>query len=272
MSSPVQLAVSAFAAVQLASAPSPGGDAKLRHELEALRSRRVLFGHQSVGANVLDGLQRLANEAGVTIRIVETRSAAEVPAGAFGHVRVAENGNPSMKLESFSRAFDGSGARAPDIAFVKFCYVDVGPGTDVAALFARYRATLKDLAARHPATTFVHVTVPLTSVQAGTKAFAKQLLGRAPTGWAENARRDDFNGMLREAYQGKEPIFDLARVEAMHPDGAIETATFEQRSVPALVPAFTTDGGHLNAEGQLRAARELVSVLAAIPAGRPAAR
>jgi lysophospholipase L1-like esterase len=36
-------------------------------------------------------------------------------------------------------------------------------------------------------------------------------------------------------------------------------------SAPALTPAFTDDGGHLNAAGRLRAARELVSVLAGLP-------
>jgi hypothetical protein len=115
----------------------------------------------------------------------------------------------------------------------------------------------------------MHVTAPLTIAQGGLKAGLKKLLGRVPYGVAENRRREEFNALMRQAYQGKEPIFDLARIESTAPDGTAVTVDWEGTASPAMVAAYTDDGGHLNTAGKLRAARELVSALAAIPA-RPA--
>jgi len=44
-----------------------------------------------------------------------------------------------------------------------------------------------------PAVTFVHVTVPLTIVQTGAKAWLKRRLGKAPWGEQENVVRHRFN-------------------------------------------------------------------------------
>jgi hypothetical protein len=152
-----------------------------------------------------------------------------------------------------------------EVALVKFCYVDFSADTDAKALFARYRASIDVLRSRHPGTTFVHVTAPLTEVQGGAKGLLKRLLGRAPYGTVENVRREEYNALLRETYGGREPIFDLARIESVAPDGTAVTTQWKGRVVPAMAPVFTEDGGHLNAAGKLRAARELVSVLAALP-------
>ena len=93
----------------------------------------------------------------------------------------------------------------------------------------------------------------------------KSLLGRPLGGVAENARREAYNALLRQAYQGREPVFDLARVESTRPGGGAVTASWDGRPVAALAPELTDDGGHLNAEGRRRAARALLDVLAAIP-------
>lgn len=235
-------------------------DPSLRAELEALSKRRVFFGHQSVGTNVIDGLRQLAARERVSLRIADVGTG--IPAGTFAHAFVAENGQPRTKLQSFSAAFESGAAASAEIALLKLCFVDIKADTDVAALFAEYQATLARLRARHPGTVFVHVTVPLTTVPGGAKASLGRLLGRAPPELLENARRDEYNALLRKAYEGSEPLFDLARVESLRPDGSAEAIEWNGRKVPALVPAFSDDGGHLNAEGQRRAARELVAVLA----------
>jgi hypothetical protein len=250
------------------SAPARGAeDPRLRADLVELSHRSVFFGHQSVGRNLLDGVKVLAERSGVPVRIVETASIAGVPPGTFAHGAMPENGNPLLKLQSFEKALAASAADGVDIALVKFCYVDIEAGTDVPALFAAYQSTLASLKARYPRTTFVHVTSPLTTVQGGIKAFVKRLLGRPPAGVAENARREEFNALLRQATRGKEPLFDLALAESTRPDGRPETFEWNGRPVPALVPAYTSDGGHLDGEGRLRAARLLISVLASAPSG-----
>lgn len=246
-------------------------DAGLNADLERVAPRRILFGHQSVGANVLDGIQQLAQSAGVPLRITEASTATKVGAATFGHVPVAENGNPLKKFESFEVAM-GQESTSLDIALVKLCYVDFSADTDAKALFAKYRETISRLRSRHPGTTFVHVTAPLTDVQGGPRALAKRLVGRAPYGVLENMRRNEYNELIRQTYSGREPIFDLARVESSEPDGRPVTVDWNGKTIPALAPQYTNDGGHLNAVGRLHAARELISILAAVPERIPAAK
>jgi hypothetical protein len=250
-----------------ACARSVASDAStLRGDLEVVAQRRIFFGHQSVGENVLEGLRRLAAREGVALRIVEAGSAAAVPAATFGHGRMAANGQPSLKLRSFRAALDAGAPGDGDVALLKFCYVDFTGGTDVAGLFAEYQATMAELKGRHPRTTFVHVTAPLVAVPGGVRQSLRSLLGRPPPPQiAGNARRDEFNALLRRAYGGREPVFDLARIESTRPDGTAETVEWQGRSVPAMVGRYTDDGGHLNAEGQLRVAGALAAALAAIP-------
>jgi hypothetical protein len=65
-------------------------------------------------------------------------------------------------------------------------------------------------------------------------------------------------------------VFDLAAIESTRPDGGRETFEVEGRQVPALVPAYTDDGGHLNGPAAERVARQLVALLATVPlAERP---
>lgn len=96
------------------------------------------------------------------------------------------------------------------------------------------------------------------------KALVKRLLGRHPYGTVENVRREEYNALLRAAYLGREPFFDLARVESTAPGGAPVTVDWGGRPAPALAREYTDDGGHLNAAGRLRAARELLEVLGGI--------
>jgi hypothetical protein len=234
----------------LATVDGAAADLSLRSELERIARLRVFFAHQSVGANLLDGLQTLSEREGLPVQL--------------HHMLVPENGDPLKKLRSFEQAME---ARAGlDVALLKFCYVDIKADTDARALFAQYRATMERLRAMHPGTTFVHVTLPLTDVQGGIKALAKRALGRHPYGTIENLRREEYNALLRAEYRGREPIFDLARVESTAPDGSAVRMTWRGSAAPAMAPEYTDDGGHLNGAGKLRAARELVSVLAAAAA------
>lgn len=263
------LAVVAIGTTTTATARATDVDASLRSELDRVAQRRIFFGHQSVGDNLLDGVKQLATMVGAPVNVVEVKTASAVEPAMIGHALIPENGEPLKKLKSFEQAM-GSKSTSLDIAFMKFCYVDFTAETNATALFESYRSTLDALQAKNPRTTFVHVTAPLVVVQSGTKARLKRLLGKAPYGTLENMRREEYNTLLRQAYQGRAPIFDLARIESTAPDGRLEAVEWKGRVVPAMVAEYSDDGGHLNAAGKLRAARELVSVLAEIPV-RPAA-
>jgi lysophospholipase L1-like esterase len=264
------LGLAIFAGVTVPGEAAAAQDAKLRAELEQLSRRTVFFGHQSVGENLVAGLERLAQAEGQPLRLVRAEAGTPIKPGTFAHGLIPKNGQPLMKLESFERAVAEQGP--VDVAFMKFCYVDIGAKTDVRALFSAYQATVARLEAKHPNTTFVHVTVPLHTVQTGPKAIVKSILGKNTTGVVENARREEFNELLRDATRGKAPLFDLARIESTRPDGQTETAQWEGKPVRALVPAYSNDGGHLNDAGKERAARELVSVIAAVPLQKPSAQ
>ena len=240
---------------------SQAAPTSLRADLERIARERIYFGHQSVGANILDGLKELSGAVGVPLQIAEVPRAANLSGAGVGHVFVAENGDPLRKLTSFKAAL-GEGSSA-DIARLKFCYVDITADTDAPALFAAYRRTIDELRAKNPQTTFVHITLPLTTVQTGPKAWVKRVLGRAPYGTIENVKREQYNTLLRRTYAGREPVFDLARLESIAADGTQATVTWNGVVAPAMVSSYTDDGGHLNRVGRLRAAQELVAVLAA---------
>ena len=240
------LRLTLMAALFASSTVLYAADAALRADLQRLSHERVYFGHQSVGANILQGVKELSAAAGVPLFIKDEF--------------VPENGDPKRKLESFKKSV-GAGSRY-DVALVKFCYVDIDADTDAAALFDRYRIALNELRATNPRTVFVHATLPLTTVQSGPKAWMKRLLDRAPYGTVENVRRDQYNRLLRATYAGREPIFDLARIESTTPDGKLVTVTWDGVTAPVMAPEYTDDGGHLNALGRTRAAREFIAVLA----------
>ena len=233
----------------------------LKADLQAVSTQRIFFGHQSVGDNLLDGVRLLAKEAQVPLNIVEVNTALALPANTLGHAHVADNTQPLKKLASFEQALGKQPAKL-NIALLKFCYVDIDLGTDVKQLFGAYQQTVNRLKTAHPGTTILHVTTPLTTVQTGWKATVKSWLGKPPYGAQENLKREEYNQLLRQAYGQKEPLFDLARIETLQPDGQPNLMTWKNQLVPALVPAYSDDGEHLNAVGQRHAARALLAALA----------
>jgi lysophospholipase L1-like esterase len=208
------------------------------------------------------GLEDLAEAAQQQLTI-SRGVGSDVPSGNFRHQKVGANRKPLTKLSAFESALGDQ--TSADVALLKFCYVDVEPATDVAALFAAYEETLARLEAKHPHATFVRATVPLRTFQRGAKATLKKLLGR-DTGERANESRERFNALVRTAAaRANAPIFDIARLLSTRPDGSTEEVEWQQRRVPGLVASYTDDGGHLNLLGRQRAARELAAVLAAAP-------
>jgi len=242
--------------------PAPKEEGSLRDELAAIARLRIFFGHQSVGSDILSGLQSLSAREDFSLRIAAVASAGGVEAGTLGHTAISRNGAPLEKLESFAAAFDGVQS-APDVAFMKFCYVDFSESTDPVGLFARYRETIAHLQARHPSTKFVHVTVPLTAEEPWPKRWMKRILGRA-TAFTLNAVRERYNDELRRTFGGREPIFDLARIESTDSAGRPVLIGAGAGAVHMLAPEYTEDGAHLAAVGQVTVARSLVGFLAGL--------
>jgi hypothetical protein len=229
----------------------------------ALASKRIWFGHQSVGADIMNGVTDLSRERAVPLsEPVETRDPGRIAKPSIAHALNGENEKPDTKIRAFSEFVSEELHGDVDIAFFKFCYVDIEPETDVKALFSDYQAAMGALKAQYPNVRFVHVTSPLTAVQPGWKVALKRLLGRPQKDYAANARRDDFNRLLLAEYQGKEPVFDLARAESTYPDGSRHEFELDGKRYPALIDGYSYDGKHLDEQGRRWVAAHLLVELA----------
>jgi hypothetical protein len=229
-----------------------------------LASKKIYFGHQSVGFNIIEGMQDLIKEHGqINLHITRTTStefALRTP--VFAHSEIGRNGNPHSKVEEFVRIIEARGDAEVDLAFFKFCYADFDHATDVNGVFEYYRTTMSRLKRLHPSTTFVYVTVPLVSMNEGFKDWAKRILGRSIKDPYANVKRNQFNDLLRTELGGKELIFDLAGIESTFLDGRRASFTNAGKTYDALVPDYTNDGGHLNEAGRRIVAEQFLVFLA----------
>jgi hypothetical protein len=237
---------------------------------DRLAQARVFFAHQSVGENIIDGLVSMQEGDGPRrLNVMELGGAASVPGPSFLHARLGVNGDPRSKTDAFVRALEGGLGERVDIAFQKYCFVDIEASSNVDAIFDYYRASIDRLENEFPHVTFVHVTAPVTAVESGPKALIKKLIGRTPDNYADNFARERFNERLRHEYGGRRPLFDLAALEASRDRSAPERVTLGGTTGYALLPEYTSDGGHLNEPARKRVASALLSFLSGVLDSRP---
>lgn len=233
--------------------------------VRALARRRIYFGHQSVGGNIVAGLEQLLRDRpDIGLKIVQTHEASVLAGPAFVHFYAGRNTDPASKNADFQHVLDGRPRPDSAIAMLKYCFVDMTDSTDPAALFAAYQKTIAEVRAKHPDVTIVHVTMPLMTVESAPKAWAKRLLGRTPERDLE-VKRNAYNALVRRAYAGKEPLFDLAAFESTHADGRRSFFVTGGDTVYTLAREYTWDGGHLNDRAERLAAERLLATLAALP-------
>jgi hypothetical protein len=224
---------------------------------------KIFFGHQSVGFNIIDGIEDILRDSPQhVLRIVETRDAESFKTPILAHTRIGENTKPISKIDDFASAIEGGIGNNADVAFFKFCYVDITKTSDVKAIFDYYKSRMQRLEEAYPGTAFVHVTVPLTTIPKGPKAWLNKMLGRSADDIEDNIKRNEFNDMMRTAYEGKKPFFDLAKIESIYQDGTYDNYSYGGGSYRAMVPLYTTDGGHLNELGRVIVAQQLLVLLA----------
>lgn len=252
----------AFEGRGLAGEPNKGIASLSDKALEKLALAKIYFGHQSVGSNIMEGVKDLmGQDPRLKLKIEETANPAASQGWVFSHGPVGQNENPASKIDDFAGKINaGVGGRA-DIAFFKFCYIDVMADRNIDELFSHYQKTMGELKKIYLQTTFIHVTVPLTIVQTGPKVFIKKMIGRAPGGFLDNANRNEYNRKLRQAYGGKEPIFDLAQIESTYPDGTRATFDWQGQTYERMISEYGRDGRHLNEPGRQRVAEQLLVFL-----------
>jgi len=222
-------------------------DDTLKADLETLRGAHVFFGHQSVGANILEGLRTLSREAGIIVEIEE--------AG------VGENGKPASKFEDFARRAENAPTGSLQLLLVKLCFADFAPDTEVAPLIEAYKSAVARVRKAQPSARIVHVTPPLFRPPSGWKTSVKRMLGKSLWEEQSNARNAEFRERLRAAFPD-ESFFDLATLESTRPDGSQERYEVDGKPVAMLWPGFASDEGHLNETGQRVVAKAFAHTLA----------
>lgn len=231
---------------------------------EKLAQKKIYFGHQSVGNNIIEGIKELMNKyPEIKLNIVRTTDPVDFKGGIFTHSSIGKNDAPKSKIDSFEDLMKKKIDGKVDIVFFKFCFADIIGTTDVNDVFKSYRNTLSELKKLYPKTTFLHVTVPLVTTNKSIKARFKRMLGKKDIWFYDgNIKRNELNRLILDEYSGREPVFDLAEVESTYPNGRREIFKEGSNIYYAMVPEFTEDAGHLNEEGRKRAAEQLLILLA----------
>jgi hypothetical protein len=109
--------------------------------IKALDSKKVFFGHASVGYNVIEGIENIKANSDrfklITVQELKENVVADKP-GIY-HAKNGKNSFPKTKVEAF-RTFLEENKRGSqfDIAFFKFCYVDIHKESNVQEIFDYY--------------------------------------------------------------------------------------------------------------------------------------
>ena len=231
---------------------------------EKLSEKKIFFGHQSVGNNIIAGIQDLMEEyPQIKLNIVETNDPSRFKVGIFAHSRVGKNVDPKSKIDEFVGFVDKGIGKRGDAAGLKFCYVDIKENTDINSLFDEYKSGIEKIRKDHPDFTVIHFTGPLTVSKTTWKTKLKKLIGKKDIWeYADNVKRNKYNEMLLKEYQGKDPILDIAGIESTKPDGSRQSFELDGVTYYSMFPEYTKDGGHLNDIGRKMVAEQFLLMLA----------
>lgn len=233
-------------------------------DLATLKSARVFFGHQSVGENIINGLQELARQSQQYLSILDLESyLAEHQSGCMVHTPIGQNLKPLTKCEDFERIIDQELSDKIDYALLKFCYIDINRESVVTELFAEYRKSMDGLIQRHPDITFIHTTAPLRHSPGGAGVWVREMLGRPNNSKLDNCKRNEFNRLLLDTY-GDTRVVDIARAQSTYTNGRRESFRMDGEDYYALIGNYTSDGGHLNELGRRQVAQAFAQDLARI--------
>jgi hypothetical protein len=228
--------------------------------IEKALQKRVYFGHQSVGDNILDGLSEIFSRHKVKLNINEFSADDKGNDYFIIHSKIGKNGDAYSKMESAKNEINQLKGRI-DTALIKFCYIDIDEKTDTTKVFESYKKMIKEIKQSQPSLRIIHSTIPLTTTQKGVKAFLKSLIGKPVGEVGPNIKRNEYNSLIRKEY-GKAAIFDIAEIESTMPDDRIATFNKDGKEYPELVKDYTDDGGHLNSVGKEIAGQALILAIA----------
>jgi hypothetical protein len=226
---------------------------------------RTFFAHQSVGADILAGIEQLTRDGSHVARVLDLASPSVEPDLTHSlviiHQRIGANREPLTKIAGFRAVLDAKHRPEIDVAVLKFCYVDITTQDEAETLWRHYETAIEELSTAHPGVRLIHCTVPLRSLPEGPYAWLRRSLGHWHPAIAANRARDWFNRQLRERFGGGDRLFDLAALESRRANGKPCELMDAGMRVPSLAREWTYDGGHLNERGRTMAAAAFLELL-----------
>ncbi|MDA9762190.1 hypothetical protein N9C84_03875 [Desulfobacterales bacterium] len=231
-----------------------------------LADKKIYFGHQSVGNNIMDGVEEIMKEyPQIQLKIDKTVDIPDFKKANFIHnPNLGKNKYPDLKIDAFSDVINTEFGNKVDMAFFKFCFADIKSKSDVNKIFDDYKQSMSKLENRYSETVFIHLTVPLlTRENKSFKNWIKKIFGKNDAYFANehNIKRNEFNEMMRAEYEREETLFDVAKIESIKSDGTRETFTDGGKRYFALSSEYTSDGGHLNEAGRKLVAEQFLLFL-----------
>lgn len=242
----------------------PAGTAS--DDLAKARQMRMLFGHQSIGANIISGIDSLyADAQQPKLKIVESSQRVDDRGPFLQHALIGNNGDPVGKIDAFAAILDGGAAETVEVAMMKLCYIDFVADTDVDALFDNYTKTLDALETKYPNVIFLHATAPLTiepTLTTVMKSTAKAWLRGRLYSPPENQVRERYNARIREKYGDTGRLLDIAAWEALRSDGTLTAKASGGGTFLSLNPVLASDDAHLNDQGAKQLAGAFLHLIA----------
>ncbi len=197
----------------------------------AIGEQTWYFTHASVGGNMVSGLNALHTQDSNKYQLIpqgdnDTPPASVTPGTVYDYNR--SNPGWEQKYEIFSETVTNGWGNAVDFTMDKLCYID----QDASA--TAYFTMMEDLEALYLPSTLVYTTMPLTT-----------------SADADNVLRNNYNEAVRAyASANNKLLFDIADLEAYSAAGVEQTFTIGGVTYQRLFSGWTTDGGHLNGDGQ----------------------
>ena len=149
---------------------------------DALSQKKIYFAHQSVGFNIIEGVEGLAkSNKKIGLSIVETRDPGGFAKPVFAHSTIGQNLNPQAKYEDFMSVMKSGLGETVDTAFLKLCYVDVRKDADVQALFQLHKQTYRQLGEMFPEVQLVHHVLGMTMSSGFTNS--SMMITTVARGW-----------------------------------------------------------------------------------------
>lgn len=215
-----------------------------------LTSKKIYFGHQSVGYNMVDGMEMILKEnPNIKLNIKKGNNINLFDKPVFAHDNNGTNRDPKSKIDAFYNLMEQGLGDQVDIAGFKFCYVDFNERPNYLEVFNHYKKRINEISIKYPEVKIIHFTVPIMSLRSGPKALIKNIFRKNPR-IRDNNVINEFNELLRKEYKDQ-LIFDLEYFESTYPDGTREFQESNGKIVYNMIPAYTYDGGHLSNKGKI---------------------